>query len=51
MLAFLARYGHQSMSVMLKMPVTDLVGFQEKVSEIMREEKSHFEESLLTGDS
>ena len=38
MLAFAGRYGHQSWSDMVRMPITDLVEFSYAVADIMKEE-------------
>lgn len=38
MLAFLTRYAHQPLPVLMQMPITDLLKFTESVGNLMREE-------------
>jgi hypothetical protein len=49
LMAFLGRYGHQSLDVMMRTPVTILQDLSEEVGALLEEEGSQLQNTVATG--
>ena len=52
MLAFAARYGHQPLNVIMRLPFKDLLAFTRALSSLLEEERGNsWQENLISGGS